>query len=139
MSSAPAKLTLSVVPGVPLVKPGDDLGAILIRAIGRADLVLRAGDVVVVAQKVVSKAQNRFVSLDKITPSPRARKIAAALNKDPRFVEVILSDSVRVVRHRNLLISGFILANAGVDRSNVSDAPESDIPWRSRRPPWLMN
>ncbi len=131
MSTAPTKLTLSVVPGIPLVGQGDDLGTILMQAIERSHLILRPGDILVVAQKVVSKAQGRYVDLDSIEPSARAKKLAVAVNKDPRLVEVILSESIRVVRqYPNVLIveqrSGFILANAGVDRSNVSESSEGD-------------
>jgi coenzyme F420-0:L-glutamate ligase/coenzyme F420-1:gamma-L-glutamate ligase len=85
------------------------------------------GDVIVVAQKVVSKAENRFVDLATIVPSPRAVGVAAQVGKDPRLVEVILSESRRIVRQRpNVLIVehrlGFVTANAGVDQSNVAPA-----------------
>jgi coenzyme F420-0:L-glutamate ligase/coenzyme F420-1:gamma-L-glutamate ligase len=121
----PERLTLSVVPGIPLLQPGDDLGAIIIAAIVKAQLELHDGDVVVVAQKAVSKAQGRIVDLATITPSWHARELAVEVNKDPRLVEVILSESVRIVRKApNVLIvehhSGCIMANAGVDQSNVT-------------------
>jgi coenzyme F420-0:L-glutamate ligase / coenzyme F420-1:gamma-L-glutamate ligase len=123
----PERLTLSVVPGIPLLKPGDDLGAIIIAAIGTAGLELRDGDIVVVAQKAVSKAQGRTVDLATVTPSWHAREVAVEVDKDPRLVEVILSESVRIVRKApNVLIvehrSGCIMANAGVDQSNVAPA-----------------
>src|SRR4029079_9250921 len=123
----PERLILSVVPGIPLLQPGDDLGAIIIAAIGKAGLAPRDGDVVVVAQKVVSKAQGRYVDLAKVIPSARAMKIGAEVDKDPRLVEVILGESARVVRgSQGVLIvehrDGFIMANAGVDRSNVEPA-----------------
>jgi coenzyme F420-0:L-glutamate ligase/coenzyme F420-1:gamma-L-glutamate ligase len=123
----PERLTLSVVPGIPLLQPGDDLGAIIIAAIVAAELVLRDGDIVVVAQKAVSKAQGRIVDLATITPSWHARELAVEVNKDPRLVEVILSESVRIVRKApNVLIvehrSGCIMANGGVDQSNVVPA-----------------
>ena len=129
---APERLTLSVVPGIPLIAPGDDLGAIIIAAIDKASLQPRAGDIVVVAQKVVSKAQGRYVDLAAIVPSARAEELAVAVEKDPRLVEVILSESVRVVRqHPRILIvehrSGYITANAGVDRSNVAASPARDV------------
>jgi coenzyme F420-0:L-glutamate ligase / coenzyme F420-1:gamma-L-glutamate ligase len=121
----PRRLTLSVVPGIPLLQPGDDLGAIIIAAIAKAELVLCDGDIVVVAQKAVSKTQGRTVDLATVTPSWHARELAVEVNKDPRLVEVILSESVRVVRKApNVLIvehrSGCIMANAGVDQSNVA-------------------
>jgi len=123
----PRRLTLSVVPGIPLLQPGDDLGAIIIAAIAKAELVLWDGDILVVAQKAVSKTQGRTVDLATVTPSWHARELAVEVNKDPRLVEVILSESVRVVRKApNVLIvehrSGCIMANAGVDQSNVAPA-----------------
>jgi coenzyme F420-0:L-glutamate ligase / coenzyme F420-1:gamma-L-glutamate ligase len=122
---APERLTLSVVPGIPLLQPGDDLGAIIIAAIGKAGFKPRDGDVIVVAQKVVSKAQGRYVDLAKVVPSTRAKEIGVEVDKDPRLVEVILGESARVVRgSAGVLIvehrDGFIMANAGVDRSNVA-------------------
>jgi coenzyme F420-0:L-glutamate ligase/coenzyme F420-1:gamma-L-glutamate ligase len=121
----PERLTLSVVPGIPLLQPGNDLGAIIIAAIPNARLEPRDGDIVVVAQKAVSKCQGRTLDLATITPSWHARQLAAEVNKDPRLVEVILSESVRVVRKGpNVLIvehrSGCIMANGGVDQSNIA-------------------
>src|ERR1700730_9173339 len=123
----PERLTLSVVPGIPLLLPGDDLGAIIVTALGKAGLALGDGDIVVVAQKAVSKQQGRNVDLATVKPSWHARELAAEVDKDPRLVEVILSESVRVVRKApNVLIvehrSGCIMANGGVDQSNVAPA-----------------
>jgi coenzyme F420-0:L-glutamate ligase/coenzyme F420-1:gamma-L-glutamate ligase len=123
----PERLTLSVVPGIALLRPGDDLGAIIIAALDKAGLAPADGDVVVVAQKAVSKAQGRYVDLAAVTPSWHARELAVEVDKDPRLVEVILSESVRVVRKgKGVLIvehrSGYIMANAGVDQSNVAPA-----------------
>ncbi len=120
---APA-LTLTAIPDLPLVEPGDDLAAILIDGLARADIAPAARDVLVIAQKVVSKAENRYVDLAEITPSERARELARAVDKDPRLVEVILSESEEVVAHKPgvLVVAhrlGFVLANAGIDRSNV--------------------
>lgn len=122
--ATPPRLSLSGVPGIPLIAPGDDLGAIIVAAMDRAGLVCVDGDIVVVAQKVVSKAQGRFVDLATVTPSARALKIAADTDRDARLVEVILSESVNILRSdkRALVVEhrdGFIMANAGVDRSNV--------------------
>lgn len=129
---APERLTLSVVPGIPLITPGVDLGAIIIAALEGAAMQPQAGDIVVVTQKVVSKAQGRYVDLAAVVPSPRARELAAALGKDARLVEVILSESVRIVRsERRVLIvehrDGYIAANAGVDRSNIAAAPDGEM------------
>jgi coenzyme F420-0:L-glutamate ligase/coenzyme F420-1:gamma-L-glutamate ligase len=122
MSSA---LELLALPGIPMVREGDDLAALIIDALGSHEL--RDGDVVVLAQKVVSKAEGRTVDLATVTPSPEAEKLAAETGKDARIVEVILSESTRVVRSRpNLIIVqhqlGFVMANAGVDQSNVAPA-----------------
>ena len=129
MTPAGATLELIAVPGIPMVQAGDDLAALIADGLARADLVTRPGDVLVVAQKVVSKAEGRMVDLASVTPSPRAIALAEEVQKDPRLVELILSESVRVVRARpGLLIVehrlGFVMANAGVDRSNV--APPQD-------------
>ncbi len=123
-----ASLEISAVRGFDLVRRGDDLAQLIAAAFERSSLSLRAGDVVVVAQKIVSKAEGRLVDLATVTPSPRAIALAADIGKDPRLVEVILSESVRVVRKRpGLLIVehrlGFVMANAGVDQSNVA-APD---------------
>ena len=123
----PERLTLSAVPGIPLLLPGDDLGAIIVAALGKAGMALSDGDIVVVAQKAVSKTQGRYVDLARIKPSWHARELAVEVDKDPRLVEVILSESVRVVRKgKGVLIvehrSGYIMANAGVDQSNVAPA-----------------
>ena len=120
-----AALELFALPGIPMVREGDDLAALIIAALGHREL--RDGDVVVVAQKIVSKAEGRTVDLASITPSAAAEKLAAETGKDARIVEVILGESTRVVRSRpNLIIVqhrlGFVMANAGVDQSNVAPA-----------------
>ncbi len=122
MSSA---LELLALTGIPMVREGDDLAALIIGALGHREL--RHGDVVVVAQKIVSKAEGRTVDLATVAPSPAAEKLAAETGKDPRVVEVILGESTGVVRSRpNLIIVqhrlGFVMANAGVDQSNVAPA-----------------
>jgi len=114
-------IRLTAVPGLPEVRPGDDLGRLI------ADLAqLRDGDVVVVAQKVVSKAEGRMRDLREVRPGPRALEFAARLDADPRFVQVVLDESVRIVRDERVLIAetrhGFVCANAGVDHSNVPGA-----------------
>jgi coenzyme F420-0:L-glutamate ligase / coenzyme F420-1:gamma-L-glutamate ligase len=123
-------LEVIALEGLPLVEPGDDLVELIARALTRNDVTPRAGDVLVIAQKIVSKAEGRVVDLATIEPSAKARTLAAEVDKDPRLVELILSESVRVVRaRRNVLIVehrlGFIMANAGVDQSNVGPADGS--------------
>ncbi len=124
-------LELFPVPGLPIVKSGDDLAALIADAMARAGQSLRAGDVVVVAQKIVSKAEGRFVDLAGVTPSAEAVALAQETGKDPRIVAVVLSESARVVRSRpNLIIvehrRGWVMANAGVDHSNVTPLGEPD-------------
>jgi coenzyme F420-0:L-glutamate ligase/coenzyme F420-1:gamma-L-glutamate ligase len=119
-----AALHVFAVPGIPDVGPGDDVGALIADAAAAAGLGITPGDVVVVAQKIVSKAEGAVVRLDEVIPSPRAAEWAAAWGKDPRVVEVVLRESRRIVRmERGILIAetqhGFICANAGVDGSNV--------------------
>jgi coenzyme F420-0:L-glutamate ligase/coenzyme F420-1:gamma-L-glutamate ligase len=120
-------LVVIALEGLPFVRPGDDLVDLIASALKANDVAPRAGDVLVVAQKIVSKSEGRVVDLATITPSAKALTLAAEVDKDPRLVEVVLSESVRVVRaRRNVLIVehrlGFIMANAGVDQSNVAPA-----------------
>lgn len=119
------RLTLTALAEIPLVEPGDDLAAQLAAALRRTDITAEDGDILVVAQKVVSKAEGRIVDLGTVVPSPRAVALAQEVDKDARLVEVILSESSDVVRHRKgvLIVAhrlGFVMANAGVDQSNVS-------------------
>jgi coenzyme F420-0:L-glutamate ligase/coenzyme F420-1:gamma-L-glutamate ligase len=121
---ARAKLDLRALTRFPLIAAGDDLAAIIWRRLKAQKLGLKAGDVLVVAQKVVSKAEGRFVALGTVTPSPRANLLAAQTDKDPRVVELILAEARAVIRQRpGLLVVehrlGFVLANAGIDSSNV--------------------
>jgi coenzyme F420-0:L-glutamate ligase/coenzyme F420-1:gamma-L-glutamate ligase len=125
-----SRLEAIALPGIPLVQPGDDLAQLIREALLRADLSLTSGDVLVIAQKVVSKAEGRFARLDRVRPSAEALRLAAQAGKDPRLVEVILGESRAVVRVReNLIITrhrlGMVMANAGVDASNV--AAEGDV------------
>ena len=118
-----AELRVVPVPGLPEVRPGDDLAG-MVAAACEAAIGLRDGDVVVVTQKVVSKAEGRIVDLREVEPSEEARRIAAEDEKDPRQVEVVLRESVRIVRRGNgVLVTetrhGFVCANAGVDLSNA--------------------
>ncbi len=117
-------LELLAVPGLPMIAPGDDLAKLISDGLARGNIAPRKDDVIVVAQKVVSKAEGRSIDLASVKPSARAVELAQEVQKDPRLVELILSESVRVVRSRpNVLIVehrlGFVMANAGVDQSNV--------------------
>ncbi len=128
MTAAP--VTLAAVPGIPPIAPKDDLAAILIAALAAAAMTPASGDVLVVAQKVVSKAEGRIIDLSAVTPSPRARELAREVDKDPRLVELILRESSEVVAHKPgvLVVAhklGLVLANAGIDRSNVAPPPGS--------------
>ena len=118
-------LELIALQGLPLIRAGDDLVELIASALKRNGVTPRAGDVLVVAQKIVSKAEGRVVDLATVEPSAKALALAAEVDKDPRLVEVILSESVRVVRARRgvMIVEhklGFIMANAGVDQSNVA-------------------
>ena len=120
----PAQLTIIGLAGVPMVQPGDDLTALTLAAYAATKLTLEDGDVIVVAQKIVSKSEGRIVEVASVTPSERAIALAAETGKDPYFVEIVLSESRRIVRHRpNLIVAehrlGFVMANAGIDHSNV--------------------
>jgi len=119
-----SQLALIALPGLPLVRPGDDLAALITASLAEAEVTLDARDVLVVTSKLVSKAEGRFVDLATVTPSLRAVEVAAQTHKDPRLVELILREStaisrlradVLIVRHR----LGFTLANAGIDHSNI--------------------
>lgn len=131
MSSLPAHPvpdgTIQILPigGIPEIHPGDDLGRIISDAIAASIGSLQDGDIVTVTQKVVSKAEGKLVDLHAIAPSELAKRIATDWDKDARQVEVVLRESVRIVRMvRGLIIAqtkhGFICANAGVDASNVA-------------------
>lgn len=120
-------LTLTALPGIPEIEPGAALAALLIEAVARAGEVPATGDILVVAQKIVSKTEGRRVALSGVEPSVRARELASITGKDPRLVELILRESrevlravpgVLIVEHR----LGFVMANAGVDQSNVAGA-----------------
>ena len=112
------------IPGVPQIKPGDDLPAILLKAIDDAKVGLKDGDILVMCQKIVSKAEGAVVDLRTVTPSPFAIQIADMWEKDPRMVEVVLTESSRIVRMKNGVViteskHGWVCANSGVDASNT--------------------
>ena len=117
-------LTVTALEGLPEVTPGDDLAQLITDALTERRETLRAGDVLVIAHKVISKAEGRVRNLADVQPSQRATDLADTLNKDPRHVQVVLDESSQVLRaERGVLICvthhGFVCANAGVDASNV--------------------
>ncbi|HMM77466.1 MAG TPA: coenzyme F420-0:L-glutamate ligase [Gammaproteobacteria bacterium] len=122
--STRADLALHVLPGIPMVEPGDDLATFLLAALARLELAPADGDVLVLAQKIVSKAEGRLVRLADVTPSARALELGAETDKDPRLVQLILDESSEVMRKRPgmLLVRhrlGNVGAHAGIDQSNV--------------------
>jgi coenzyme F420-0:L-glutamate ligase/coenzyme F420-1:gamma-L-glutamate ligase len=129
-------LALTALPGLPVVAPGDDLAGLLADGLSRAGCALADGDVIVVASKLLSRAEGRYVDLATVSPSPRAQELAREVEKDARLVELILREStavsrsargVLVVRHR----LGFVAANAGIDQSNAlpPGAASGSGPW----------
>lgn len=118
-------LILTPLAGIPLIQPGYDLDEIIIQAVRRAGMTLQDGDILVLAQKIVSKAEGRLVNLATIEPSGRAFQLAEQCGKDPRLVELNLRESNTVLRVRfgTMIVEhrlGFICANAGIDHSNVA-------------------
>ena len=123
-----ARLEVTTLEGLPEIRAGDDLAAIILASLKANGMSLADGDVIALAQKIVSKAENRFVALRSVEPTPEALRYAAETGKDARLVEVLLRESREVLRTRpNLMIvedkRGLVLANAGIDASNV---PGSD-------------
>ena len=119
-------LSLEVVPDIPLVMPGDNLSQVIMQSLADNDVELIDNDVVVIAQKIVSKAEGQIVNLKEINPGIEAIRLADEVDKDPRLVQLILNDSNRVVRSKpGVLIvehrSGIVMANAGIDHSNVEN------------------
>lgn len=125
-------MTLTAIPDIPLIQAEDDLATIILDCASAADICFRDGDVLVVTQKIVSKAEGRAVRLDDVEPSDRASALAAQTGKDPRLVEIILGEARAVLRWRPSLIIvehrlGWVCANAGVDRSNVAPPGEEVV------------
>jgi len=122
-TSASLPISLIVIPGLPEVRKGHELPKAIALAARRTGITLEEGDILVVAQKIISKAEGRAVRLSTVQPSSRAIALAKKLSGDPRFIEVVLRESRRVVRSDRVLIvethHGFVCANAGVDHSNV--------------------
>jgi coenzyme F420-0:L-glutamate ligase/coenzyme F420-1:gamma-L-glutamate ligase len=127
-------LTLTPLPNIPLIQPGDDLAAIIVNALNDAQIDLQDNDILVLAQKIVSKSENRLVNLATIKPSDEASVIANHTGKDPRLAELLLQESKEILRMRpgtaivehNL---GFVCANAGIDHSNVAGEGNDQNDW----------
>ena len=123
-------LRLTAVPDVPLVEPGDDVASITVNALSVANMTLQDDDVLVFAQKVISKAENRYAYLNDVEPSQEAVDLAQRTRKDPRLVQLILQESKSVIRHGPGVIivehrCGYVHANAGIDRSNIDSNPDN--------------
>jgi coenzyme F420-0:L-glutamate ligase/coenzyme F420-1:gamma-L-glutamate ligase len=123
-AESPMSLTLSPLQGIPLIFPGDDLTGIILESLTNSGITLRNGDILVLAQKIVSKAEGRLVNLTTVKPSQRALELSVVTDKDPRILELILQESKEILRTRPGLIIvehklGFVCANAGIDHSNV--------------------
>lgn len=127
-------LTLTPLCDIPLVQPGDDIARLVSSAISQSKLELMDNDIFVITQKVISKAENRFVNLSTIEPSAEAIAIALQTEKDPRFVELVLRESSVIMRTRpgTLIVEhklGFVCANAGIDHSNVQSLGGNPEDW----------
>ena len=123
----PAELSIRPLAGFPMVEPGDDLAALTLAAMAESELTFQAGDILVVAQKIISKAEGQLIRLADVEPSARAIELATETDKDPRLVQLILDESsdllrkkpgVLIMRHR----LGIVGAHAGIDQSNISHA-----------------
>jgi coenzyme F420-0:L-glutamate ligase/coenzyme F420-1:gamma-L-glutamate ligase len=117
-------MQLLALNGIAEVRPGDDVAQLIVAAIEANDIVLSDGDVIAIAQKIISKAEGRYVYLDEVTASAEAESIAKECAKDPRLVQLILDESNTVLRLRPGVIvvehkHGYVHANAGIDRSNL--------------------
>lgn len=127
-------LELTPLPGVPLIRQGENLADIILGSLERAQITLADGDILVLAQKIISKAEGRQVNLLTVKPSSRAKQLAESVQKDPRLLELILRESNEVLRVRGELIIvehrlGFVCANAGIDHSNVRGLGDAQEDW----------
>ena len=132
--SPPESVTLTALPDIPLIRPGDDLAPLILSSLTFAGLSLQNEDVIVLGQKIVSKAEGRLRNLAEVTPGEAAHRLAAETEKDPRLVELLLAESRRVLRTRPGLIIvehrlGFVCANAGIDHSNVRGPGSEEQEW----------
>lgn len=127
-------LTLTPLQQIPLIHAGDDLGEIVLNALEKNEMILQDQDILVFAQKIISKAEGRAVNLVTVSPSPRAIELGGQIDKDPRLVELILFESREVLRTRpgTIIVEhrlGFVCANAGIDHSNVAGAGNAAEEW----------
>jgi coenzyme F420-0:L-glutamate ligase/coenzyme F420-1:gamma-L-glutamate ligase len=129
-AQAVTRITYTGLPGIPLICEGDNLSEIISVALREAGIALVSGDVLVIAQKIISKAEGRRAHLSAFTPSAEAYRLADIVRKDPRHVEAILSESTEVIRAAEgvLIVAhrlGFVMANAGIDQSNVGNGADN--------------
>ena len=127
-------LILTPLSGIPLIRHGDNLADIVVKALQENNVLLEDNDILVFAQKIVSKAEGQAVNLVNITPSPRAVELATQIEKDPRLIELILQESNEVLRTRagTIIVEhklGFVCANAGIDHSNVAGVGDTTEEW----------
>ena len=125
-------LTLTPLSNIPLIRQDDDLADIIVKALHTDVVQLQSGDILVIAQKIVSKAEGRMVNLATVSPSQQALELASSTEKDPRVIELILRESNEILRTRPGVIIvehklGFVCANAGIDHSNVSPIGNNDF------------
>jgi len=127
-------LVLSPLNDIPLIKPGDDLVKVISQSLGLTEIDLVDGDILIIAQKIISKAEGRLVNLAAVTPSRWAEELAEKTEKDPRLIELVLQESSDVLRYRPGVIIvehklGFVCANAGIDHSNVRGVGDEFDDW----------
>jgi coenzyme F420-0:L-glutamate ligase / coenzyme F420-1:gamma-L-glutamate ligase len=127
-------LILTPLPNIPIVQTGDDLVEIIWNGLSKAEVHIQEGDILVLAQKIVSKAEGRWVNLVSIQPSARAVELSVKIEKDPRLVELVLRESNQILRMRvgTIIVEhrlGFVCANAGIDHSNVAGEGNSSEEW----------
>ena len=125
-------ITYTALPNIPLVRPGDVICDIVVAGLQAANIALHSGDIIVIAQKIVSKSENRYVDLADVVPSDRADDLAAVIGKDARHIEVVLRESTEVLRYKkNVMIVahrlGYVMANAGIDESNIAHDDDSNL------------
>jgi coenzyme F420-0:L-glutamate ligase/coenzyme F420-1:gamma-L-glutamate ligase len=125
-------ITYTALPNIPLVQPGDDIAAIITAGLAAADIALQDGDILVIAQKIISKSENRYVDLATMVPSAQALQLAEVTGKDARHIEAVLAESSEVLRaKKNVMIVahrlGYVMANAGIDESNIAHGDGSQV------------
>ena len=127
----PISITLTALSGIPLVRPGDNIVEVILEGLSHSKLILLEDDILVIAQKIVSKSEGRYKKISDVVPSEKAKLLAASSGKDPRLVELIQKESNKIVRYRKGVIvtenrQGVVMANSGIDRSNVEKDGNSE-------------